>query len=110
MSKAALLNFTQCAAKDLAPFNVRANILNPGMAYYAMHQRQTHLRLGLALADLGRPREADAELTRAAESAEAQLKQRPGSALSAAALSEVLAARARLRLRPDVRRALEAQP
>jgi 2-hydroxycyclohexanecarboxyl-CoA dehydrogenase len=30
-SKAALLNFMQCAAKDLAPFGVRANALNPGM-------------------------------------------------------------------------------
>ena len=30
-SKAALLNFMQCAAKDLAPFSVRVNALNPGM-------------------------------------------------------------------------------
>src|SRR5690606_19305926 len=30
-TKAALINFTQCAAKDLAPYNIRANILNPGM-------------------------------------------------------------------------------
>jgi NAD(P)-dependent dehydrogenase (short-subunit alcohol dehydrogenase family) len=30
-SKAALLNFMQCAAKDLAPFGVRVNALNPGM-------------------------------------------------------------------------------
>ena len=30
-SKAALINFAQCAAKDLAPYNIRVNILNPGM-------------------------------------------------------------------------------
>lgn len=30
-SKAALLNFTKCAAKDLAPFGVRVNALCPGM-------------------------------------------------------------------------------
>lgn len=30
-SKAALINLGQCAAKDLAPFNVRVNILCPGM-------------------------------------------------------------------------------
>jgi NAD(P)-dependent dehydrogenase (short-subunit alcohol dehydrogenase family) len=30
-SKAALINFMQCAAKDLAPFGVRVNALNPGM-------------------------------------------------------------------------------
>ena len=30
-SKAALINFTQCAAKDLAPHNVRVNALSPGM-------------------------------------------------------------------------------
>jgi len=30
-SKAALLNFTQCAAKDLAPYNIRVNALCPGM-------------------------------------------------------------------------------
>jgi NAD(P)-dependent dehydrogenase (short-subunit alcohol dehydrogenase family) len=30
-SKAALINFGQCAAKDLAPYNVRANVLCPGM-------------------------------------------------------------------------------
>jgi NAD(P)-dependent dehydrogenase (short-subunit alcohol dehydrogenase family) len=38
-SKAALLNFTQCAAKDLAPFNVRVNILNPGMVSTPLQQR-----------------------------------------------------------------------
>ena len=30
-AKAAVVNFMQCAAKDLAPFNVRANALSPGM-------------------------------------------------------------------------------
>lgn len=30
-AKAAVINFTQCAAKDLAPFGVRANCLCPGM-------------------------------------------------------------------------------
>ena len=30
-SKAALINFAQCAAKDLAPYNIRVNTLNPGM-------------------------------------------------------------------------------
>jgi NAD(P)-dependent dehydrogenase (short-subunit alcohol dehydrogenase family) len=29
-SKAALINFAQCAAKDLAPYNVRVNTLCPG--------------------------------------------------------------------------------
>ncbi|MCX6858175.1 MAG: SDR family NAD(P)-dependent oxidoreductase [Verrucomicrobia bacterium] len=30
-SKAALINFTQCAAKDLGPHNIRVNALSPGM-------------------------------------------------------------------------------
>lgn len=30
-SKAANINFAQCMAKDLAPYNVRVNIVNPGM-------------------------------------------------------------------------------
>ena len=30
-SKAALINFAQCAAKDLAPYGVRVNTLCPGM-------------------------------------------------------------------------------
>jgi glucose 1-dehydrogenase/sorbitol-6-phosphate 2-dehydrogenase len=30
-AKAALINFMQCAAKDLAPYGVRANALSPGM-------------------------------------------------------------------------------
>ena len=30
-AKAALINFVQCMAKDLAPYNIRANALSPGM-------------------------------------------------------------------------------
>jgi 2-hydroxycyclohexanecarboxyl-CoA dehydrogenase len=30
-SKAGLINFAQCAARDLAPYGVRVNVLNPGM-------------------------------------------------------------------------------
>jgi NAD(P)-dependent dehydrogenase (short-subunit alcohol dehydrogenase family) len=30
-AKAGLINFAQCCARDLAPFNVRVNTLNPGM-------------------------------------------------------------------------------
>jgi NAD(P)-dependent dehydrogenase (short-subunit alcohol dehydrogenase family) len=30
-AKAGMINFGQCAAKDLAPYDVRVNILNPGM-------------------------------------------------------------------------------
>lgn len=30
-SKAGLINFTQCAAKDLAPYGIRANAIAPGM-------------------------------------------------------------------------------
>jgi 2-hydroxycyclohexanecarboxyl-CoA dehydrogenase len=30
-SKAANINFAQCLAKDLAPHNVRVNVVNPGM-------------------------------------------------------------------------------
>src|SRR5262249_28253387 len=30
-SKAALINFAQCAARDLAPYGVRVNMLCPGM-------------------------------------------------------------------------------
>ena len=30
-SKAGVINFSQCAAKDLAPYNIRVNTLNPGM-------------------------------------------------------------------------------
>jgi len=30
-AKAAVINFTQCAAKDLGPYNVRVNAISPGM-------------------------------------------------------------------------------
>lgn len=30
-AKAAVINFTQCAAKDLAPYNIRVNAISPGM-------------------------------------------------------------------------------
>lgn len=37
-SKAALLNFMQCAAKDLAPYHVRVNALCPGMVKTALNR------------------------------------------------------------------------
>ncbi|MEP3478656.1 MAG: SDR family oxidoreductase [Fuerstiella sp.] len=37
-SKAALINFTQCAAKDLAPFGVRVNAIAPGMVRTDLNQ------------------------------------------------------------------------
>ena len=37
-SKAGLINFAQCAAKDLAPFGVRVNTLNPGMIQTALNR------------------------------------------------------------------------
>jgi len=37
-SKAALINFAQCAAKDLAPHGVRVNTLCPGMVKTALNQ------------------------------------------------------------------------
>lgn len=37
-SKAALINFSQCAAKDLAPFGVRVNSLCPGMVKTALNR------------------------------------------------------------------------
>lgn len=37
-SKAALINFAQCAAKDLAPFGVRVNALCPGMVKTALNR------------------------------------------------------------------------
>src|SRR5262245_6349267 len=37
-SKAALINFTQCAARDLAPYGVRVNALCPGMVRTALNQ------------------------------------------------------------------------
>lgn len=37
-SKAGLINFGQCAARDLAPYGVRVNILNPGMVQTALNR------------------------------------------------------------------------
>lgn len=37
-SKAGLINFMQCAAKDLAPYNVRVNALSPGMVKTDLNQ------------------------------------------------------------------------
>lgn len=37
-SKAALINFMQCAAKDLAPYGVRVNALCPGMVATALNR------------------------------------------------------------------------
>jgi 2-hydroxycyclohexanecarboxyl-CoA dehydrogenase len=37
-SKAALINFAQCAAKDLAPYGVRVNTLCPGMVKTALNR------------------------------------------------------------------------
>jgi NAD(P)-dependent dehydrogenase (short-subunit alcohol dehydrogenase family) len=37
-SKAGLINFAQCAAKDLAPFGVRVNTLCPGMVKTALNR------------------------------------------------------------------------
>jgi NAD(P)-dependent dehydrogenase (short-subunit alcohol dehydrogenase family) len=37
-SKAALINFAQCAARDLAPHNVRVNALCPGMVRTALNR------------------------------------------------------------------------
>jgi len=38
-SKAANINFAQCLAKDLAPHNVRVNIVNPGMVRTPLNRR-----------------------------------------------------------------------
>ena len=37
-SKAALINFTQCAARDLAPHGVRVNTISPGMVKSALNR------------------------------------------------------------------------
>ena len=37
-AKAGLINFTQCAAKDLAPHGIRANALSPGMVKTDLNQ------------------------------------------------------------------------
>lgn len=38
-SKAALINFMQCAAKDFAPYNIRVNSINPGMVDTELSKR-----------------------------------------------------------------------
>lgn len=38
-SKAANINFAQCLAKDLAPHNVRVNVVNPGMVRTPLNRR-----------------------------------------------------------------------
>ena len=38
-SKAANINFAQCLAKDLAPHNVRVNVVNPGMVKTPLNRR-----------------------------------------------------------------------
>ena len=38
-SKAANINFAQCLAKDLAPHNIRVNIVNPGMVRTPLNRR-----------------------------------------------------------------------
>jgi len=38
-SKAANINFAQCLAKDLAPHNIRVNVVNPGMVRTPLNQR-----------------------------------------------------------------------
>lgn len=37
-AKAGLINFSQCAAKDLAPYNVRVNCICPGMVKTSLNQ------------------------------------------------------------------------
>lgn len=37
-AKAGLINFMQCAAKDLAPHNIRVNALSPGMVQTALNE------------------------------------------------------------------------
>lgn len=37
-AKAAVINFAQCAAKDLAPYNVRVNVICPGMVKTALNR------------------------------------------------------------------------
>jgi NAD(P)-dependent dehydrogenase (short-subunit alcohol dehydrogenase family) len=38
-AKAAVLNFMQCAARDLAPYGIRANAVSPGMVKTALNER-----------------------------------------------------------------------
>ena len=38
-AKAGLINFAQCAAKDLAPYNIRVNAVSPGMVKTPLNQQ-----------------------------------------------------------------------
>lgn len=38
-AKAGLINFAQCAAKDLAPYNIRVNAVSPGMVKTPMNRQ-----------------------------------------------------------------------
>ena len=38
-AKAGLINFTQCAARDLAPYGIRVNAVSPGMVKTPMNRR-----------------------------------------------------------------------
>ena len=38
-AKAGLINFAQCAAKDLAPYNIRSNAVSPGMVKTPMNRQ-----------------------------------------------------------------------
>lgn len=53
-SKAALINFAQCAAKDLAPHGVRVNTLNPGMIRTALN-RSVYDAWAARQPEVGRP-------------------------------------------------------
>lgn len=44
-SKAAIINFGQCAAKDLAPYDVRVNVLCPGMVDTPLQHRVHQLTM-----------------------------------------------------------------
>ncbi len=52
-SKAGLINFAQCAAKDLAPFGVRVNSLCPGMVKTALN-RSVHAAWAARQPEAGR--------------------------------------------------------
>lgn len=53
-SKAGLINFAQCAARDLAPFGVRVNALNPGMVRTALN-RSVYEAWAAGQPEAGRP-------------------------------------------------------